>query len=121
MHGAREWCLSGRTRSRQPEGQKFVNDTQPNLKVVRRQASPTPILPTAEPLRVCVERALQEYFACLDGECPADLYAMVQAEVEAPLLQIVMHQARGNQSQASAMLGINRGTLRKKLKQYDLL
>lgn len=98
-----------------------MNDSQPSLKAARRPASVAPIVPTAEPLRVCVERALQEYFACLDGECPVDLYAMVQAEVEAPLLRIVMHQARGNQSQAAAMLGINRGTLRKKLKQYDLL
>ncbi|TVS15383.1 MAG: DNA-binding transcriptional regulator Fis [Gammaproteobacteria bacterium] len=76
---------------------------------------------TSEPLRICVERALQAYFARLDGEDAKELYAMVLAEVEAPLLEFVLRQAHGNQSQAAAMLGINRGTLRKKLKQYDLL
>ena len=74
-----------------------------------------------EPLRVCVERALDAYFARLDGETAKDLYGMVLAEMEAPLLETVMRHADGNQCQAAAMLGINRGTLRKKLKQYDLL
>lgn len=74
-----------------------------------------------EPLRVCVERALEAYFARLDGETTQDLYAMVLAEIEAPLLETVMRHAEGNQCQAASMLGINRGTLRKKLKQYDLL
>jgi Fis family transcriptional regulator len=46
---------------------------------------------------------------------------MVMAEVEAPLLDVVMRHSRDNQSKASEILGINRGTLRKKLKQYDLL
>lgn len=76
----------------------------------------------AEPLRVCVERAVQAYFECLNGEAvPVDLYAMVLGEVEAPLLEIVMSHADGNQSRAAEILGINRGTLRKKLKQYDLI
>lgn len=74
-----------------------------------------------EPLRVCVEQALEAYFSRLDGETPKDIYAMVLAEMEAPMLAIVMREAKGNQSLAAAMLGINRGTLRKKLKQYDLL
>ena len=74
-----------------------------------------------DPLRVCVERALENYFERLDGETAQDLYSMVLAEVEAPLLETVMRHADGNQCQAALMLGINRGTLRKKLKQYDLL
>jgi len=74
-----------------------------------------------EPLRVCVERALEAYLARLDGETAKDLYGMVLAEIEAPLLETVMRHAEGNQCQAALMLGINRGTLRKKLKQYDLL
>lgn len=76
---------------------------------------------TVEPLRICVERALEAYFARLDGETAKDLYGMVLAEIEAPLLETVMRHAQGNQCQAASMLGINRGTLRKKLKQYDLL
>ena len=46
---------------------------------------------------------------------------MVLSEIEAPLLEEVMKYTRNNQTRASQMLGLNRGTLRKKLKQYDLL
>jgi Fis family transcriptional regulator len=45
---------------------------------------------------------------------------MVMAEVEAPLLETVMRYTRDNQSKAAELLGINRATLRKKLKQYHL-
>jgi Fis family transcriptional regulator, factor for inversion stimulation protein len=46
---------------------------------------------------------------------------MVMAEVEAPMLEIVLKYTRHNQTRASQVLGLNRGTLRKKLKQYGLL
>ena len=46
---------------------------------------------------------------------------MVLAEVEAPLLEEIMRYTRNNQTKASRMLGLNRGTLRKKLKIYGLL
>lgn len=72
-------------------------------------------------LRMCVEHALENYFSDLDGLDTSDLYQMVLAEVEAPLLEAVMRYTSYNQSKASEMLGLNRGTLRKKLKQYDLL
>ena len=42
------------------------------------------------------------------------------SEVEAPLLESVMDYTRGNVTRAASILGINRGTLRKKLKQYNL-
>ncbi|MCL4165133.1 UNVERIFIED_CONTAM: hypothetical protein GTU68_007432 [Idotea baltica] len=42
-------------------------------------------------------------------------------EVEAPLLKVVMRETNQNQSTAAQVLGLNRGTLRKKLKEYDLL
>ena len=74
-----------------------------------------------EPLSVCVERALEAYFADLDGEPTSELYALVLAEVEAPLLATVMRRVNNNQSVAAKTLGLNRGTLRKKLKQYGLL
>ncbi|HSG89684.1 MAG TPA: DNA-binding transcriptional regulator Fis [Pseudomonadales bacterium] len=77
--------------------------------------------PGAEPLRICVERALAEYFAHLDGEEPSDLYAMVLDEIEAPMLRTVMDEVCGNQSRAAHILGLNRGTLRKKLKHHGLL
>jgi Fis family transcriptional regulator, factor for inversion stimulation protein len=67
-----------------------------------------------------VRRSVKQYFNDLDGQDPKGLYAMVLAEMEKPLLQVVMKKASGNQTVASAMLGINRNTLRKKLKQYEL-
>ncbi len=47
-----------------------------------------------------------------------DLYDMILCEVEPPLLQAVMEKRRGNQLQAAKMLGISRGTIRKKLLRY---
>lgn len=72
-------------------------------------------------LRACVEATLDEYFAHLDGYATTDLYALVLREIEAPLLAAVMRHTDNNQCAAAQLLGLNRGTLRKKLKQYDLL
>lgn len=72
-------------------------------------------------LRDSVERALQNYFDQLDGQPVVDLYDMVLSEVEVPLLETVMKYTRDNQTKASTVLGLNRGTLRKKLKQYGML
>lgn len=76
---------------------------------------------TTVTLRDSVENALQNYFAQLDGAPTTDVYQLVLSEVEAPLLEHVMEYTRNNQTKASEMLGLNRGTLRKKLKQYGLL
>lgn len=73
-----------------------------------------------KPLRECIASALQNYFHHLDGHHPDNLYQLVLAEMEAPLLKAVLEYTGGNQSQAAIMLGINRGTLRKKLRQYGL-
>jgi len=72
------------------------------------------------PLRGHIEAMLEDYFRDLDGHPPADLYQMVLAEIEQPLLETVLRHTRGNQSKAAAVLGLNRGTLRKKLKQYAI-
>ena len=74
-----------------------------------------------EPLKEAVARALQNYFDRLEGFTPANLYNMVLEEVEIPLLEIVLRFTRGNQSRAAILLGISRGTLRKKLKQYNII
>ncbi|MDF1782057.1 MAG: DNA-binding transcriptional regulator Fis [Alcanivoracaceae bacterium] len=76
---------------------------------------------TRDTLRNCVRRSLADYFRNLDGEPVAELYEMVLAEMEIPLLEKVLEYTRGNQTKAAEMLGLNRGTLRKKLKQYGLL
>lgn len=74
-----------------------------------------------KPLRKHTEEALRQYFASLNGDRPGDLYELVLGEVEQPLFKAVMDYTGGNQSQAAGILGINRGTLRKKLKIYSLL
>ena len=66
-------------------------------------------------------KSMHKYFEQLDGENPTDIYNMVLKEVELPLLEIVMKQCDDNQSKASKILGINRGTLRTKLKEHNLL
>jgi len=71
-------------------------------------------------LNECVRHCLEAYFERLDGFQANDLYRMVMHQVEAPMLEVVLSQTHGNQSQAAEVLGINRGTLRKKLKQYHL-
>jgi len=75
---------------------------------------------TQKPLRDCVEDAMETYFRQLEGHPTNDLYRMVLAELEEPLFRAVLKYTGGNQSKASEVLGINRGTLRKKLKQYGL-
>jgi Fis family transcriptional regulator len=72
-------------------------------------------------LRECMAVTIKNYLQELDGETTTDIYQMVLAEIEAPLLAEIMAYTRNNQTRASAMLGLNRGTLRKKLKQYNLL
>jgi Fis family transcriptional regulator len=77
---------------------------------------------TSQPtIRDCVERAMRNYFEHLDGHDAVDIYEMVLSEVEVPLLEVVLEYTRNNQSRAAEVLGLNRGTLRKKLKQYDML
>lgn len=72
------------------------------------------------PLRSQAEEALQGYFETLNGHSPARLYDLVMREVEEPLFKVVMDHVRGNQSRAATILGINRGTLRKKLKELGI-
>lgn len=72
-------------------------------------------------LRQHVEATLDTYFRQLDGQIVTDVYDMVLQEVEAPLLEAVLRYTRDNQTLASTVLGLNRGTLRKKLKRYGLL
>lgn len=71
-------------------------------------------------LRDAVKRAVSNFFSELDGQDTQEVYEMVLCEVEAPLLDIIMQHTRGNQTRAANMLGINRGTLRKKLKKYGM-
>lgn len=75
---------------------------------------------TNKPLKDSVKQALKNYLAQLNGQDVDDLYELVLSEVEQPMLDMVMQYTRGNQTRAANMLGINRGTLRKKLKKYGM-
>ncbi|MDH3614547.1 MAG: DNA-binding transcriptional regulator Fis [Gammaproteobacteria bacterium] len=76
---------------------------------------------SSKPLHKHTEDALDQYFESLNGDRPGDLYDLVMGEVERPLFKAVMDFTDGNQSQAAGILGINRGTLRKKLRSYSLI
>lgn len=71
----------------------------------------------AESVRECVER----YISTMGDEEISNLYELVLSEVEAPLIQSVLDSTHNNQSKTALMLGLNRGTLRKKLRKYGML
>jgi Fis family transcriptional regulator len=73
-----------------------------------------------KPLSSLTDECLHSYFESLNGHKPGDLYELVIGEVEKPLFRAVLSYTKGNQSEAAEILGINRGTLRKKLKDYKL-
>ncbi len=71
-------------------------------------------------LAEAVKRSLERYFKDMDGERPTAIYDMVLKNIEKPLIETVLIKASGNQSQAAAMLGIDRNTLRKKIQQLRI-
>ena len=75
---------------------------------------------SAHSLREHAEKTLRRYFADLNGHDPSELYDLVLGEIEQPLLLTLMEYTRGNQSRAAAILGLNRSTLRKKLRRYKI-
>jgi Fis family transcriptional regulator len=71
-------------------------------------------------IAACVRKALDGYFKDLDGEKPCAIYEMVVGCVEKPLLQVILDHAQGNQTRAAEILGLNRNTLRKKMKTHGI-
>ncbi len=71
-------------------------------------------------LREQARAAVKDYFHHLDGQEAVEVYQMVLAEIEAPLIEETLEYTGGNQSKAARVLGLNRGTFRKKMKLYDL-
>jgi Fis family transcriptional regulator, factor for inversion stimulation protein len=82
-------------------------------------AATAPLKPAA--LRDIARATLREYFIRLEGQQPTNLYELVLAEVESPLLEMVLQYTGQNQSAAAKLLNISRGTLRKKMQQYGYL
>ena len=73
------------------------------------------------PLSKIVENHLYRYFIENKGQPISNLYNKIIAEVEFPLIKLVLSETDSNQVKAASMLGINRNTVRKKMKNYNLL
>ena len=67
-----------------------------------------------------VRRTMESYFEDLDGHHASDLYSLFLEEVERPFFDVVMKHNKGNITHAAQMLGLNRVTLRNRLKKYNL-
>ncbi|HKK16299.1 MAG TPA: DNA-binding transcriptional regulator Fis [Gammaproteobacteria bacterium] len=80
----------------------------------------TPSDETDDCLSNNVRRALENYFADLDGHETSDIYNLFLEQFEKPLFEVVMEVSRGNVTRAAGMLGLNRGTLRNRLKKYGI-
>ncbi|MBV8457784.1 MAG: nitrogen regulation protein NR(I) [Acetobacteraceae bacterium] len=75
----------------------------------------------AEPLSRAVERHVRQFLASHEGGlAPSGIYDRVIAEVERPLIRLTLAATRGNQIKAAAMLGLNRNTLRKKIRDLEI-
>lgn len=72
-------------------------------------------------LRQAVKDTLKNYFTNIGNEQPVDFYSILLEEIERPLLEVLINHTHYNQVRMAQILGISRGTLRKKLKQYGLL
>ena len=71
-------------------------------------------------LREFVSQQMKEYFKKIDGYPVGKVYNLVIGEVERPLIEETIKYCKGNQSRASKLLGLSRGTLRKKIKKYNI-
>jgi Fis family transcriptional regulator len=67
-----------------------------------------------------VKHSIRRYLYELDGTLPNNMYDLVLRQIEQPLFEAILEHTKGNQSRAAEMLGLNRGTLRKKLRSYNL-
>ena len=84
-------------------------------------ATPAASATGPEPLARAVERHIRQFLAAhQDGIAPSNIYDRVLAEVERPLIQMTLSATRGNQIKAAAMLGLNRNTLRKKIRDLEI-
>ena len=68
-----------------------------------------------------VTNVSSDYLTSLGDQDPTNMYRQIIDEVEKPLLEVIMSRTHGNQSRAALCLGINRATLRSKLKRHGLM
>ena len=67
-----------------------------------------------------LQKTVKKYINVMNGVDRGHLHDLVITGVEKPLLQMVLKETNGNQTQAANILGINRNTLRKKIQEYSL-
>jgi two-component system nitrogen regulation response regulator GlnG len=97
-----------------------------DLEVIRSELGETPSAeqagaPAGESLGDAVERHLRDYFVAHSDGLPASgLYHRVLREIERPLIELSLVATNGNQVQAAGLLGLNRNTLRKKIRELDI-
>ena len=78
-------------------------------------------VPAGESLSAAIERHLRDSFGAHDSGLPAaGLYDRILRELERPLIEVSLAATRGNQLKAAHLLGLNRNTLRKKIKELDI-
>ncbi|WP_257608055.1 helix-turn-helix domain-containing protein, partial [bacterium endosymbiont of Bathymodiolus sp. 5 South] len=68
----------------------------------------------------CINAKLNRYFKQLDGEKASGVLKMVVQESEAITIKFILDKVKQNQSEAAKILGMNRGTLKKKIELYKL-
>ncbi len=71
-------------------------------------------------LPACINAKLKRYFEQLAGETASGVHKMVMQETESVVIKFVLDTVNQNQSEASRILGMNRGTLKKKIELYKL-
>ncbi len=75
----------------------------------------------SETISACVKKHLEQYFESLLPNIPnGDLYAKIIKEVEKPIIETTIKISNGNKTRAAEILGLNRNTLRKKIKELGI-
>jgi two-component system nitrogen regulation response regulator GlnG len=101
--------------------QEVIDGEVVRAELAEAPPEPGPQAPRQESLGSAVERHLNEYFFAHKDELPAaGLYLRVLHEVERPLIELSLAATRGNQIRAAKLLGLNRNTLRKKIRDLNI-
>ena len=67
-----------------------------------------------------LNKSIRQYVSAMDEESNGHLHELIMGGIEKPLVEIVLKETGGNQTQAANILGVNRNTLRKKIVEYNI-
>ena len=67
-----------------------------------------------------LDKSIRQYVGEMNGENNGHLHELIMGGIEKPLVEIVLKETGGNQTQAANILGVNRNTLRKKIAEYKI-